>query len=146
MADNIDGVVVTERMLTEAVQAGDLERLASWARQGVHVTTARPLYFAALYGQLESMRLLVRTLGADVNQTMPSGSTALTVAASEGHLDVVRCLVELGARTGAVDNYGNTAIIASARDGQYVTVKYLLEGAGANMEDADNFGNNVWTF
>jgi hypothetical protein len=68
MAESNDGVVVTVGMLTEAARAGNLERLASWARQGVRVTTARPLYFATRRGHLEVLRCLVQELGADVNQ------------------------------------------------------------------------------
>jgi hypothetical protein len=59
-------------------------------------------------------------------------------------LAVVRCLVELGAEVGAIGIDGTTALLESAHSGHYPTMQYLLEDAGANMEDADNFGNNVW--
>jgi hypothetical protein len=61
-----------------------------------------------------------------------------------GKLAVVRCLIELGARIGAVDNYGNTALLVSARYGRYATMRYLLEEAGASLNDVNNDWDSVW--
>jgi hypothetical protein len=143
--------------------------LTIWATQGVRVTTAGPLYFAIQGGFSEvvrllvqqmgagvnqNMRLLVTELGVDVNQALPDGTplilalrdgtTPLMVAARRDPDDVavVRCLVELGADVGVVDEDGNTALVASV--GRFETMRYLLEEAGANVEDSNNFGNNVW--
>jgi hypothetical protein len=97
MADNTRGVVVTERMLTEAARAGDTESLTIWAQQGVRVTTGKPLYVAARGGHLEAMRCLVQQLIADVRQTY-DGDTPLITAVENGFSDLVRLLVtDLGA-------------------------------------------------
>jgi hypothetical protein len=37
MAENSNGVVATEMMITGAVRTGDLERFHEWARQGSHL-------------------------------------------------------------------------------------------------------------
>jgi hypothetical protein len=145
VAETDNGVVVTEGMLTEMVQAGDLESLTIWARQGVRVTTVEPLYFAVQGGFLEVVRCLVQQMGADVNQIL-YGDKPLIVAAKNGCSDLVRLLVELGAEVGAEDEYGYTALNISARDGHYPTTQYLVEDAGANMEDVNKDGNNAWAY
>jgi ankyrin repeat protein len=89
-------VVVTEAMVTQASEAGDLVSLSQWSRQGVRVATAVPLICAARSGIVEVVRVLVTKLGADVNDERgDDGTTALIVAALNGHLDIVRFLVEL---------------------------------------------------
>jgi ankyrin repeat protein len=118
MADNSDGLVVTEGMLKEAAGAGDLESLTVWAQHDVRVTCAEPLCYAAEGGSLEVARLLVWEPGADVNQAMmQDGSTPLILAAESKNLTIVRCLIELGAEVGAVDKYGDTALLVSAYNG-----------------------------
>jgi hypothetical protein len=176
MAENRNGVVVTDAMLTKAALDGDLESLTLWASRGVRVTSERPLCVAAWDGHLEVVRILVRDLGANANQTSYGNSpltaaanmdfpavvrclieygadvnhavqgarTPLHIAAGLGYLAVVRCLVEKGARIGAVNFLGNTALLESALHGRYTTVQYLLEEAGASMEDVNNDGVNVW--
>jgi hypothetical protein len=90
-------VVVTEDMVNEASEAGDLEQLRVWARQGVRVTTGGPLCRAIPDGSLELVNCLVQELGASVNQAMQRRSTPLIVAALCGQVDIARRLVELGA-------------------------------------------------
>jgi hypothetical protein len=175
MAENSGGVVVTEGMLTEAAGAGNLERLTLWARQGVRVTSGKPLYVATRAGHLEVLRWLVQELGADVSQIY-NGDTPLIVAADINNLAtlkclvelgadvnqdsgtdtplmvaalmsmtaVVRCLIELGAEVGAVDTNGDTALFVCARYGSYAKMHYLLEEAGASMDDLNNDGKTVW--
>jgi hypothetical protein len=144
--DTRDRMAVTESMILEAILAGDLERLRKWGRQGVRATTAEPLMHAAESGSLDMVRCLVQELGADVNQAMPDGETPLTliVAGSYDQLPVVCCLIELGAEVGAVNARGDTALLKSAFFGRYLTMQYLLEHAGANIEDENNNGDTVW--
>jgi predicted AAA+ superfamily ATPase len=67
MTESSDGMVVTEGMLTEAAEDGDLESLTMWARQGVRVTTGHLLYAAAQGSFLEVVQCLVQQLGANVS-------------------------------------------------------------------------------
>jgi hypothetical protein len=91
------------------------------------------------------VQCLVAELGADVNQAMPNdGWTPLNGAARRGYLAVVRYLVEFGARMGAADNRGNTALLVSAGLGRYATTRYLLEEGGGNIDDVSNGGDSVW--
>jgi hypothetical protein len=94
------------------------------------------------------MQCLVE-LGADNNKVGVDGKTPLILAASHGKLSRVRCLVTLGASIGVADNAGETALHASAgvealHFSAFSTMQYLLEHAGASMDDVNNNGNTVW--
>ena len=68
----------------------------------------------------------------------PPGATALIVAAKEGHLDIVRFLVEADAAKDQADNTGATALILAAKEGMDI-VRSLVE-ADAAKDQADNTG------
>jgi hypothetical protein len=172
-------VVVTEGMLVEAATTGEMENLILWATRGVRVTSAEPLHAAARGGFPAVVRLLVREMGADVNQVNQDGwapvitaaqyanpavmqclvaelgadvdqamqidgCTPLILAAEVGDLAMVRCLIQLGARVGDVNVVGDTALLISALSGRYATMQYLLEKAGAGMDDCSNMDDTVW--
>jgi hypothetical protein len=131
MAENSNGVVVTEEMITAAAEVGDLEQLREWGRHGVRVGTIEPLIAATCGGFPEVLRCLVRELGADVNQARLRGTTSLIVAADEDNLAVVQCLVQLGADVNRVmDDDGDTPLLTAAEVGNVAVVRYLVE-AGA---------------
>jgi ankyrin repeat protein len=60
------------------------------------------LFIAAEDGFSDLVRLLVTELGANINQGIQDVGTPLTLAAYEGQLAVVRCLIELDAEVEAV--------------------------------------------
>jgi ankyrin repeat protein len=100
---------------------------------------------AARYANPAVMQCLVAELGADINQGMQiDGCTPLILAVEGGNLAIVRCLIQLGAKIGAVDVFGNTALLVSALSGRYETMQYLLEDAGADMDDYNNMDDTVW--
>jgi ankyrin repeat protein len=143
MAENGDGVVVTEGMFTAAARAGDLESLTVWAEQGVQVTTARPLIVAVGGRHLEVVRLLVWERGADVNQTS-HGLTSLLLATKRNNLPMVQCLVvALGAGVNqAMPNDGRTALDIAARNG-YSAVARCLVDFGAEYGALDTDGDTA---
>jgi ankyrin repeat protein len=116
MVDSNSGVVVTEEMIIAAADDGDLESLRKWARQGVQVKTWKPMW-AAVAGEyrevLEVLTILVQELGADVNQAVHARTPPLIMAAGDGDLAMVRCLVELGASIDTTDTFGDTALLKS---------------------------------
>ena len=98
-----------------------------------------PLMVAVSAGTLETTELLLDR-GADPNQTASSGPSALHDAARHGKPKVVQLLLDRGARVGAADYDGNTALDIAlrnpARQGSAAVVEALLEG-GADRDKVD---------
>ena len=92
---------------------------------------------AAGRGDLAYVKRCVRG-GKSVN-TRRWATTALHSAASEGHLEVVKYLVEQGADINATTSrYGWTVLHYAATWGQLAVVRYLVEqGADVNAKDSD---------
>ncbi len=88
-----------------------------------------PLMYAALYGDLDSVRQLLK-MGADPNIQNEAGATALMWATD--NLEMVSLLVEHGADVNAKSSDSRTPLlIASGRYGAAPVVKLLLDH-GAN--------------
>jgi hypothetical protein len=88
--------------------------------------------FAARSGDAESARLLVEA-GADVNDALPNGMTALVEAAQSGHEDVGILLLNKGANANARD-VGYTALHAAVlRSGVRLVNALLSHSANPNL-------------
>lgn len=91
-----------------------------------------PLLFAARHGDVESAGLLLDA-GADVNDTAPTGASALVVAAHGGHTALARFLLDRGAEPDAADA-GYTALQAAVLRGDGEMLGALLDhGADPNL-------------
>ena len=115
------------------------------------------LAHAASYGDIEMVNLLIEK-GVDVNHRNPdTGQTVLMLAAAygfyvqcgndplvtsyRGNSQIVKLLLESGARVNDQDAAGHTALTMAAQLGRSDNVKLLLE-AGANVQLANEHG---WT-
>ncbi|MBM3778527.1 MAG: hypothetical protein FJW23_09850 [Acidimicrobiia bacterium] len=110
---------------------------------------ATPFFYAAMSGDVETMRLLLAH-GADASITTGDGTTALIAGAGLGveesetripesrHFDAVRLLLDLGADVGQVNGQGNTPLHGAAFLG-YDSIVRLLVGRGAEL-NARNHG------
>ena len=109
--------------------------LIEWPKTNVEVRTAQdesPLMIAALKGDLDAARRLIAR-GADVNKT---GWTPLHYAATHGHLDVIRLLLEQHAYIDAESPNGTTPLMMAAHYGTPEAVKLLLaEGADPTLKN-----------
>lgn len=98
-----------------------------------------PLHSAARKGRVDCVSAL--TTSENINSEGPQGRTPLIEASRNGHLSVVRLLVESGADVNRVDTDGRNALLAAARDGHLPIVEYLIEhGADINLTDRWNEG------
>jgi ankyrin repeat protein len=98
-----------------------------------------PLMYAALYGDLETVRLLLQK-GADPNLANEAGATALMWATD--NVEIVRELVGHGADVNDKSADSRTALmIAAGRYGSAPVVKILLDhGASATAHSPGLFG------
>jgi hypothetical protein len=92
-----------------------------------NTTDESPLMLAALKGENELCQLMIRQ-GADVNKP---GWAPLHYAATNGHLDIMRLLLDESAYIDAASPNNTTPLMMAARYGTPAAVKLLLE-AGAD--------------
>ena len=98
------------------------------------------LYDAAEAGDLKRVQVLVEQR-ADKEKTGGSfGYTPLIIASYNGHLDVVRYLVEQGADIEKAVDYGDTPLIWASAEGPLEVVRYLLE-QGADVNKTNDSGS-----
>jgi ankyrin repeat protein len=83
-----------------------------------------PLLFAARQGDVDCARLLLAS-GADVNEVLPDGTSALTVATHSNHTPLVQLLLERGANPNIIGS-GYTALHAAVLRGNLESVKALV--------------------
>ncbi len=127
------GAQQTAEQYYQAIRRDDLAALRLLVQRGeVNVRDRQgsvPLFYAAAYGSLDAMRLLVAA-GAEVNAANALGATPLLVSMAEP--EKVRFLIDHGADVNARSKMGRTPLwIAAATDGASGTVKLLLD-RGAN--------------
>ena len=70
---------------------------------------------------------------------MHDGWTALTKAASEGHLDILKALIAAGANKDEVNGYDDTPLTMAAINGHVECVKALLAWK-ADVNEANRYG------
>ena len=78
----------------------------------------------------------------DINAKNKDGETALMLASSEGHLEIVKLLIEKGADVNVKNEDGKTALTLASRYGHLEVVKYLVEN-GADVNSKENDGDTA---
>jgi ankyrin repeat protein len=81
--------------------------------------------------------------GADVNLKGFGGVTALRVAVAMGDVDVVRLLLDAGAKTGEYDDLNGSNALLSAAEHGYPDIVRVLLSAGADKEATDHLDRYV---
>ena len=102
-----------------------------------------PLIRAVEARNIVECRRLIETGGANVNADRDKyANTALHLASSRGHLDIVRLLLTEGADITIADNDGMTALHWASSRGHLDIVRLLLT-EGADITIADNNGRTA---
>jgi ankyrin repeat protein len=132
----------TAEDLFRAIRAGDLDRLrqvpANLINSKDRLETT-PLHYAALYGNAESVRILLDR-GADPKARNKSEATPLIYAAY--NFDKTRLLVEKGSDVNAHSASGMTPLlVAVSVHGNAPTVRYLIE-KGADVKAVGPLGSD----
>ncbi|HUI58505.1 MAG TPA: ankyrin repeat domain-containing protein [Bryobacteraceae bacterium] len=131
--------------LMDAIRAGDRQQFRKLLNSDAAAVKlqgpggATPLMYAALYGDLASVRLALDK-GADGNAHNQAGATALMWAVDD--LEKTRLLIERGADVNASsDNQRTPLMIAAGRAGNTAVVKLLLDkGAKVSATAPGLFG------
>ncbi|KAH8393157.1 DNA-binding protein RFXANK [Drosophila serrata] len=111
------GEITEEQVTAERARKQDIDH------KDEHGFTA--LHWAASYGQLVSVQLLVAA-GANVNIMAPDLVSPVLLAAAGGHNEIVRFLLDHGADSGHMDIVGNTALMYAAAGNHPHTCNELL--------------------
>ncbi|VVC36072.1 Hypothetical protein CINCED_3A025137 [Cinara cedri] len=95
---------------------------------------------AARSGNLEKVLHLLESSGVDVNTANANGLNALHLAAKDGHVDIVKCLLKKGCSVNSVTKKGNSALHIASLAGQEAIVKVLVENnASINIQSHSGF-------
>ena len=101
-----------------------------------------PLIFASFYGLISIVKKLVNN-GAKVDAKRKSGFHAAEAAAQEGHLDILKFLIEEEPQVVDLkDSDGRTPLIAAARNGNLKIVIYLLSHPQVDIDSQSNSGES----
>ena len=101
-----------------------------------------PIHWAARLGHLMDVKRLAAEDPALVNASNGHGAAPLNLAAHNGHLAVVKCLLDHGARIDQIslNNYFHTTPLHCASSGGHVEVVKLLMERGADPSITDENG------
>mmetsp|Transcript_7530 Transcript_7530/g.10623 ORF Transcript_7530/g.10623 Transcript_7530/m.10623 type:complete len:343 (+) Transcript_7530:2-1030(+) len=110
------------------------------AKMGFPSHGLNALMLASEEGNLEMVRFLVREKNFSVHlQTLVERTSALVMAASNGHVGVMQELLEAEASVNIGDRNGLTPLMAAATGNHFEAVKCLVEDWGAQVDQGDAF-------
>ena len=121
-----------------------VDLLVNWPTTNLSIKNRQgetPLMLAALNNKLPLAKLLILR-GADVNQ---AGWTPLHYAATRGHIEMMRLMIDNSAYLDAESPNGTTPLMMAAHYGTPMAVKLLLE-EGADPRIKNKLGLSAWDF
>ena len=137
--------------LINAARSNNLEALAGALAAGDDVNDntglggMTALHWTAKNGNPDLTRALIAVKG-DPNSPNKVGKTPVTLAAEEGHLEVLQMLLDNGGNMEAIDQIGGTPLLwASGLCQTPETVEFLIgKGANVNIVDINGMTPLIW--
>ncbi|WP_035156272.1 ankyrin repeat domain-containing protein [Cohnella thermotolerans] len=139
----------------QAAQAGDAERLKALLKADPGLANAENsdgltlLGYAAHFGHRDAVLALLDS-GADVNAIshskiayIPSNTALHAALAGERNADVIRLLLERGARTDLLDSNGHTCLHTAAYHDDLVETIRMLIAFGADVRATSGSGETA---
>jgi ankyrin repeat protein len=83
-----------------------------------NTTNQEELFKACVVGDEEAVRRLIVADDVNFKAVDPTGSSALHVAADNGHTKIVEILIHYGIDINAANNEGQTALMLATRGGK----------------------------
>jgi ankyrin repeat domain-containing protein 42 len=99
---------------------------------------AFPAHVAAYNGDLDHVKLLIEQGVININERDEHGSTLAHKAAGQGHLEIIRWLIEMGASMDLTCQSGETPKDIARRYGQLACLKFL--GGGSDKSETTQQG------
>jgi ankyrin repeat protein len=129
-----------EKKIVEALWKRANDRADAYRRtltaQGVHMASIA-VAVAAGAGKQQVIRTAM-AYGAEIEGGRQDGYSAMTNAASRGHIGAMETLLDYGARINGVDNHGDTALLAALRwNNEAAAIRLLAWGADPGLVDAN---------
>jgi ankyrin repeat protein len=132
----ICGCESNNNKLLNAIKRRDVGAVRGLLAAGVDLEPAsgpndvtKPLAYAAAYGNLEIVKLLVKA-GADLNGRVAYGDVALIKAAEHSNDDILEYLIEQGADVNVPNAFGITPFIGYCGEGNLKHVQLAVEHGG----------------
>lgn len=137
----------------EVISRGKTHTLEELLEAGAEVDSLNssnetPLMWIAKHPYKDEEFKKLKTLihqGAKINFFNKDGDTALTIAAANGHEEVVKTLIENGADFNAVDQDGMTPLMHAAHKGKTERVRMLADRSETNIHAVDDNGSTALT-
>ena len=90
----------------------------------------RAIHFAAYYGHLECIKLLVNVAKIDKDTPGAKRMTPLQMASARGYFDIVEYLLSIKANVMTKDKFRRTSVILATANGNIKILSLLLKMGG----------------
>ena len=134
-----------DKFVTAAAK-GEYSKVVSYVKKGVGIDQKNQarwtaLAYACKYNHMDIVKFLLEN-GADINETVNTGSTPLAVALLAGNFEIADFLIQKKADINKSDIMGMSPLMWAAKEGNLKVVQYLVEH-GANVNKQNNNGRSV---